>query len=59
MASNHGQESPLEIDACWHHVTTPTFDMDMPNGSSTLGLGFAIFKLDQEGEAFILFDFNC
>jgi hypothetical protein len=57
MASNHGQESLLEIDACWHHVT-PTFDMDMPNGSS-LGLGFAIFKLDQEGEAFILFDFNC
>jgi hypothetical protein len=32
--------------------------MDMPNGSS-LGLGFAIFELDQEGEAFILFDFNC
>ncbi len=47
------------LDACWHHVT-PTFNMDMPNGSSLgLGLGFAIFELDQEGEAFILFDFNC
>ncbi len=21
MAINHGQESPLEVDTCWHHVT--------------------------------------